>query len=247
MTTLDELKQNVISCKSPIDSANLQETQLDVCPIDEKRLRFFDDESLRTWLYYDHVEFGGRYRPDDCIPRQSVAIIVPYRNRSEHLEKFTQYIHQFLPDQLIDYTVYVVEQLGDGPFNRAKLFNIGVSEIRKLRDDICCLIFHDVDLMPIDQRNLYMCSKMPRHLSAQVSSLRYQLTYPTLFGGVIALTTGQYDSINGFSNTFDGWGGEDDDILNRLVSANHSIGRGPLKYSYYYMLFHDKEKPNPKR
>jgi len=36
-----------------------------------------------------------------------------------------------------------------------------------------CVIFHDVDLFPQDDRNLYGCSDKPRHIGAYVSTLNY--------------------------------------------------------------------------
>lgn len=37
-----------------------------------------------------------------------------------------------------------------------------------------CFIFHDVDLLPEDDRNLYSCSEFPRHLSVSVNEFGYQ-------------------------------------------------------------------------
>lgn len=45
----------------------------------------------------------------------------------------------------------------------------------------------------------------------------FRLPYSTIFGGVSALTTDQFQKVNGFSNSFWGWGGEDDDMANRYV------------------------------
>lgn len=204
-----------------------------------------DKLRLDTWLDYRHIEFGGKFRPVGCRSKQKVAIIVPYRDRKEHLEIFALYIHQFLPDQLVEYTVYVIEQDDDGLFNRAKLFNIGVLEIQKLDPEVCCFIFHDVDLIPMNQRNLYMCSYNPRHLSSSVDSLRYKILYPRLFGGVIAMTKDQYEAVEGFSNNFAGWGGEDDEMALHIVSAGYSIDRTFREHGVYIMLNHVKSKPNP--
>ena len=42
-----------------------------------------------------------------------------------------------------------------------------------------------------------------------------RLPYPTIFGGVVAFKKEQFQNVNGFSNCFFGWGGEDDDLYNR--------------------------------
>ena len=42
-----------------------------------------------------------------------------------------------------------------------------------------------------------------------------RLTYDHLFGGIEAFRKEHFELINGFSNKFFGWGGEDDDLFNR--------------------------------
>ena len=51
-----------------------------------------------------------------------------------------------------------------------------------------CFVFHDVDLVPEDDRNLYYCPFWPRHMSATVNTLKYKLPYKEIFGGVSAIS-----------------------------------------------------------
>ena len=44
-----------------------------------------------------------------------------------------------------------------------------------------------------------------------------RLPYETIFGGVSALTKSQMNQINGYSNLYFGWGGEDDDFRERYL------------------------------
>ena len=74
------------------------------------------------------VKSGGSWQPDHCQPKYQVAVIVPYRNRADHLKQFLKIIHPFLQSQLLDYKVIVVEQAPGKDFNRAKLFNVGFLE-----------------------------------------------------------------------------------------------------------------------
>lgn len=46
-------------------------------------------------------------------------------------------------------------------------------------------------------------------------AFHFRLPYAALFGGVSAMTVKQLRTVNGFSNSFWGWGGEDDDMSNR--------------------------------
>lgn len=75
----------------------------------------------------------------------------------------------------------------------------------------------------------------------------YRLPYSSLFGGVSAMTVEQFKAVNGYSNSFWGWGGEDDDMSNRLKHVGYYIARYPVNIARYTMLSHRKEKPNPKR
>jgi len=58
--------------------------------------------------------------------------------------------------------------------------NIAVSEAMKL-DNFDCFIFHDVDLIPENDMNIYECYSQPRHLSPAIDELRYKYRTKSLF------------------------------------------------------------------
>ena len=56
--------------------------------------------------------------------------------------------------QNLHYRIFLINQTDSNPFNRAMLFNIGFIEAMK-EYNWTCIIFHDVDLIPEDDRNIY--------------------------------------------------------------------------------------------
>lgn len=54
---------------------------------------------------------GGRYKPTECIAQQKVALIIPFRNRDEHLKYWLYYLHPILQRQQLDYGIYVINQV----------------------------------------------------------------------------------------------------------------------------------------
>lgn len=54
---------------------------------------------------------GGSWRPTGCTARHKVAVIVPYRDRREHLRILLSHLHPILQRQQLDYTIFVVEQV----------------------------------------------------------------------------------------------------------------------------------------
>ncbi|XP_070709055.1 beta-1,4-galactosyltransferase 1-like [Pempheris klunzingeri] len=194
------------------------------------------------------LELGGHYKPPDCISRQKVAIIIPFRNRHEHLKQWLYYLHPILMRQQLDYGVYIINQYGDGVFNRAKLLNVGYTEVLK-EYDYECFVFSDIDLIPLDDRNLYRCFDNPRHLAVAMDKFNFHLPYKTYFGGVSSLSKSQFLKINGFPNTYWGWGGEDDDIYKRIIFHGMSVSRPDSVIGKYKMIKHVRDlhnEPNPK-
>ncbi|KAK3516574.1 hypothetical protein QTP70_021973 [Hemibagrus guttatus] len=194
-------------------------------------------EEIELQLRKLGIQYGGHWKPKDCRPRWKVAVLIPFRNRHEHLPILFQHLAPMLQRQRLQFAFYVIEQLyslprsylscvqaGTQPFNRAMLFNVGFREAMKdLEWD--CVVFHDVDHIPENDRNYYGCGQMPRHFATKLDKYMYLLPYSEFFGGVSGLTVEQFRKINGFPNAFWGWGGEDDDLWNRVHFAGFNVTR----------------------
>ena len=57
------------------------------------------------------VQLGGKWSPDDCSPWQKVAIVVPYRDRYNHLKLLLKRLHSMLKKQKIFYQIFIIEQV----------------------------------------------------------------------------------------------------------------------------------------
>ena len=94
-----------------------------------------------------------------------------------------------------------------------------------------------------DDRTILSCMDAPSHYSLLLDKFNYTILYKDLFGGVVALKEEQYTKINGFSNKFLGWGGEDDDFRERVrVFGKYKITRPYSSYAKYKMIKHKSGK-----
>ncbi|XP_037801065.1 beta-1,4-N-acetylgalactosaminyltransferase bre-4-like [Penaeus monodon] len=116
---------------------------------------------------------GGSWWPRDCVAPWRVAIVVPFRDREAMMGPFLSHMHPFLQRQLLNYTIYIVEQTANKIFNKAKLLNIGYKHAQA-EGPWDCYAFHDVDCIPEDDRNLYYCSSQPRHLAVGPDKFNYK-------------------------------------------------------------------------
>jgi len=137
-----------------------------------------------------------------------LGVIVPYRNRYEHLQEFKSKVSTYLDNNGYEnHTIIIVEQDDAKLFNRGMLCNIGFLEAKKQKCDY--VVFHDVDMLPINVD--YSYSEYPVHLAT------YNLPFESYFGGITLFPSKIFEKINGFSNLYWGWGFEDDDLRYRCV------------------------------
>lgn len=147
-----------------------------------------------------------------------LGIIVPYRDRIDHLHMFKKHMSQHFGTTDIQYELIIVEQDDAKTFNRGKLLNIGFIYAKRLKCDY--VVFHDVDMIPVEAD--YSYSDIPLHMANNFVSTGgfTRLVFDEYFGGVTMFPISEFEKINGYSNEYWGWGYEDNDLLFRCKQYN---------------------------
>lgn len=137
------------------------------------------------------------------------SVIIPYRDRAEHLAILAPRLAQVLPDA----EILVIEQVDGKPFNRGKLLNIGAINAKGQ-----WLVMHDVDKVPIKVSYIAKTYAMILQLcSSEIQKIGY-------LGGVTMFETTVFKQyLDGYSNYFWGWGGEDNEMMNHINRKNFSV------------------------
>ena len=218
--------------------------------LNNSQLRLFvPDFELTPWTSLE-TKYGtlrsGSWAPCECRSQTRMAVVVPYRLRKFHLNVFLNNIIALLQFQRQAFTIFIIEHTHDVAFNRGASFNAAFRIIQRLRYKYDCYVLHDVDMVNENLCNYYQCGAHPRHLSVQVEKAGYALYYKQYVGGVTALSTSIVEQINGMSNLFFGWGGEDDNLYARLVRRqNYRVQRYDANIGRYATLEHEhSEKLN---
>ena len=154
----------------------------------------------------------------ECYP----TLVVPYRAtnqpfRAEQLERFRAHMAEHLPLS----PIVVAEQADDGRlFNRGALLNLGVS---KTSAPLICL--HDVDLLPGEDVMHTYLDPLPLGTVRHIGRAWKRYDADSYLGGILLLRKSDYVRVNGFPNDFWGWGGEDDELRDRLEDAGVRVQR----------------------
>ena len=146
-----------------------------------------------------------------------LVILIPERDRNEHKDIISSYLPTFLEKQKIDYIIVFIHQNNNNLFNRAALFNIGYKYLVKNNINFDYICFHDIDLLPQTSDCDYTYDETPKQLVSMTDKVKNDNEY---LGGVVIMTRKIFKKINGYSNQFEGWGGEDNDLKNRLINNN---------------------------
>ncbi len=199
----------------------------------ESEKRFREYKRRRKHIHFETLQ--NELIEKELSSDAKVAIIIPYRNREEHLNELKKHF------QNSPFDIYVIEQMNSQKFNRGILLNIGF-DLAKKNKHYDYYIFHDVDSLP-DEELMKLYSYQGKKIIHYASPyLGYKYDYPTFLGGIMGFTAEDYEKINGYPNFFFGWGGEDDAVYDR-IALNHLKVYRPSKGSFR-LLEHGRPTKN---
>ena len=161
-------------------------------------------------------------------------IIVPFRARGKNefrqnqLEFFIPYMEEYLTKQAIKYSIFVMEQNDDQPFNRGKLFNIGMLEAKKETKE---------------NKHVYFCHQnvdiIPTKVNYKILPKGKIIDIQGWDGGLGAMyfcDMDSYELINGYPNDLWGYGADDSAILERCKLNNIPVDRSHYNNGDTYEL-----------
>lgn len=179
---------------------------------------------------------GRVFRPLSFTAERRLTVLVPYRDREQHLAQLVPALTAALRAQGVRRRIVVVEQEAGQPFNRGRLLNIGMQLTADATDYYC---LHDVDAVPIVAN--YACPSQPVRLVTQLVGVQGEARarHCHYFSGAVSIRKDQAFAANGFSNDYWGWGKEDDDFFFRLLLAGYLC--------YFDAAGTFRDLPNPAR
>jgi glycosyltransferase involved in cell wall biosynthesis len=179
------------------------------------------------------------------------SIIIPYRNREEHLSiLLPELIKKFNGEK---YEIIVAEQNDNEKFRLSSLYNIAFTYTK---GDL--IIFHDVDYIPSQNVSYTLKNSNPTYPVRQVVFLNSQLSIKqddeipagyryfkndvgNHWGGVFMMHRDHFESINGFNPLYIGWGKEEEETHLRLLEKGLICERNID--GLFYALDHEDNCP----
>ena len=219
--------QNDTACKEIADNAlAFYKSHL----TKDKILEHFSN-SLKDISYLrSRKTFLGEATPKKNM--KNIALVTIYRD-SEDGSRKTQKDHflEFMPKlfkEKVNLSIILVEQIKGDLFNIGKLKNIGFDIAKKSGMDFSHIIFSDIDVIPNTELMHYYLTKPMIPTALAIEGTRYHSRKKNdgkpFMGAACVFTMEQFQKINGYSNSFYGWGGEDTNLALKINEVGMKIG-----------------------
>ena len=143
------------------------------------------------------------------MAEKKLAIVVPVKNRQAYLDVFLEAIPAYLEkvNGLHDFKIFVAEQVDEVPFNLSLSRNIG-ARFALDEDRFDYLIFHDVDLIPVENIDYgYREKNVCWFMKAGTCKIHKQALLDA----------------NGYNPSIWGWCSEDYEFYSRVCDFGHQM------------------------
>lgn len=136
-----------------------------------------------------------------------ILIVVPYRNREEHLKEFLEKTPKYFDDRNISYEILIAELDEIGDWNAGLCCNSMINF--KKRNNYKYIYIHHVDIYPISGDWVYPADD--------------ELFFNLGDYGSCITTMNNFLLIGGYRNTFWSWGAEDNDLYAKCMKYNIKV------------------------
>ena len=149
--------------------------------------------------------------------KKDLVVIIPVRDRDKHLKLYLKKMIPIFKKQNINYKILIVEQTNNKKFNKGKINNVGFIEAKNNFPYYDSFLFNDVDNFPINEKVI--------DYRIQPKGFHHFFGNKKWLGGFYITTKKFFEDVNGYSNNFWGWGGEDKDLQHRCLAKKIKIIR----------------------
>lgn len=219
-------------------------TKLTETVVDVERKKDNTISDIKSISNNDFKVHKVELKPEPKTSGINLAIIVPFRKndsqkRSWQLNKFISHMTEFIGklDEVLSYHIFVIEQSDDNrKFNKGKLYNCGFKIALRFAQkkssvenkfEFDSFIFHSVDLLPNGLEMGHYYSEKPTTVVHIGKCVERTIKNPKYFGGIVAFCRKHFELVDGYPNTFWGWNGSDEELLERVKSARLKISSTP--------------------
>lgn len=201
-----------------------------------------DSTEHHTMAPHPDIRMLERAPADLSSQGEIMGLIAVVKNRPLQYAVFVEAMSTYLRMIGVRHQILVVEaENNTQSFNRARMFNAGVAEmLGSSLEAPSYFCFHDVDHIPAQPDIVdygYPGPMVAVHVSERVQAYGWKLVYKEIMGGILCMSRGAFEAVNGFSNNFWGWGGEDDEMFARLTSAKIEIKKA--REGYFWSMHTD--------
>tara|TARA_Y100001935_G_C17174604_1_gene441978 strand:+ start:116 stop:895 length:780 start_codon:yes stop_codon:yes gene_type:complete len=179
--------------------------------------------------------------------KKKLVIIVPYRNRPEQLKIFQFhskiYFNEDKMDKHLNLKLCFIEQANEKPFNYGRLSNAGYLIYEDYLD---YLVVNNVDFLPMIADYSYCDhplllikhghNNLPMRPTKNSNWIVKGTKRENFFGNSVLIPKHVFKKVNGYSNSYWGWGYEDTDLRKRIEVNNIDVG---YRDGFYHPLLHD--------